>query len=60
MKQIKDMDLEEFDDWASGRILKGFIEDGGKGLKNAVWSIRQAHFQWLEEQYTFKVKRKCK
>ena len=40
---------EYFASWACGQILSEFIENGGKGLRTAVYFIVTTHRNWERE-----------
>ena len=42
--------LEQFLDWASGKVLSYFVTDGGKGLRRAVYLVCQVYATWQEEE----------
>ena len=43
-------DFNDFVDWASGKFLTCFIEEGGKGIRAAVIHIINAYHNWQEEE----------
>ena len=49
-------DFNEFIDWASGKFLTEFINEGGKGIRCAVIAIINTYVSWQREEGKLKQK----
>jgi len=37
---------DEFLDWAAGEVLAGFVLEGGKGMRTAIWQVCVKFSEW--------------
>jgi hypothetical protein len=42
-------DWNDFINWACGRVLTAFIEEGGKGLRSSIYLVIHTHNTWERE-----------